>query len=644
MIRQNFSQIARKIFPNNIVRLLLLLALLLALGNYGSYLVTQPVLSKGTFAEIGPWAETTALPVALAGRNTVIHGNRLYVIGGKKADNTANTDIYSAVIDSTGAVGAWEDVGDLPKNYYLFTSVVAGDALFLLGGWDGANTVNDVWRAPFLADGRLDNWGAMPALPVAIDLHDTVLIDGHIYVVGGWNGTAPQQAIYAAPVTGTGLGGWQLVGNLPNALYRHAVAGAQGHLYVTGGYNAGGAAQTTVLAARVNGTAALGGWLLPPALPMPTYYHNVVVHENHLVALGGRTDSVIYDSVYSAPIGSDGLPGTWQVESSLPSPLHRFGAAVTVQNGVEYLLIAAGLQSDVDYLARVYHSTVPQPPTATPTPTLTPTLTPTPTPTGSLTLSLSNSPQYWVGPGDRVTYTIRYSNNSETAVENVLVANTIPAGVQLVEGSVQASTGTFTVGGTEPGSVINWQVGEVAPAAAGEVAYTVERPLPPTPVIPLALGITIDAPAEADTNDEIRYEFEVINRAPIALNNLVVTNTLPAGARYIDGDEPPVDGVVRWTIERLDAETATELHYTVLAQRSLVNFDYRVTSQEGASTRGRDMAVTIIDNQPPQTGDGFIVRNDGASATWGVGGQSSNTGGTYNPSFAIYLPTIQGGE
>lgn len=137
----------------------------------------------------------------------------------------------------------------------------------------------------------------------------------------------------------------------------------------------------------------------------------------------------------------------------------------------------------------------------------------------------------------------------------------------------------------------------------------------------------------------------MINRAPIALNNLVVTNTIPAGARYIaGGDEPPTNGVVRWTIARLEAETATALSYTVLAQRSLVNFDYRVTSEEGAGTRGRTIAVTIVDNQPPRTGDGFIVLNDGASATWGVSGQSSSTSVTYNPSFAIYLPTVHGAE
>lgn len=645
MTRQYIPKEIQNRFHPHATSVLILVIVLFFLAAYLSYLVTAPAWSKSSAAEIAEWHETTALPIGLAGRNTVVHGDRLYVIGGKKADNSSSRAIYSAIIDAEGELGSWSIVGELPRDYYLFTAVVADDALFLIGGWNGSATVNDVWRGEFLRDGAVDRWSAMPPLPVAVDLHDTVLLNGHIYSVGGWDGAKPQQGIYVAAVTATGLSGWQQVGTLPKALYRHAVTGAQGYLYVTGGYDETGNAQTAVLAATVAGTNAIGDWQMPPSLPMLTYYHNVVIHDGRLVALGGRSDNTFYNSVYSAAIGSNGLPGTWRAEPNLPLPLHRFGAVVLSRNGSDTIYVAAGLRGDADYQSAVYHSTVPEPPTATPTPTLTPTPTATPTPTGALTLLLSNSPNTWVGPGDKVTYTIRYQNEGDRPVSNVTVADAIPNGVELVAGSVQGNGAPFTIEGSQSSAVINWEIGEVAANAGGEVAYTVQRPLLPTPVIPLALAITLDAPTTADLDDEITYRFTVENRAPIALNDLVITNTIPLGALYRSGgDGAPTDGIVRWTIDALDAETSTELTYQVRVRGSLVNYDYWATSREGATARGRVIAVTLVDGQRPRLGDGFVLINEGATITWDVGGQSRQSNLTYNPSFELYLPTVQSGQ
>jgi uncharacterized repeat protein (TIGR01451 family) len=617
---------------------LVLFGLVVILLGAFSYLAA-PASSKPVGAEIDSWQSTTALPEGLANRNTVVHGDQLYVIGGKMADNRANNNIYSATINADGSLGAWRTAGQLPLPHYLFTTVVAGDVLFLIGGWDGNKTVNHVWRATFDGSGNVGNWAAMPAYPVALDLHDAVLIDGHIYSVGGWDSFKPLQSVYAAAVTATGLSDWQLVGNLPKALYRHAVTGANGFLYVTGGYDANNRGEATVLVAKVNGTSALGGWQTPPALPALTYYHTAVIHDGRLVVLGGRNDAAPSANVYSTGIGADGLTGTWQAETALPVALYRFGAATVTRNGSDYLYVTAGLRSESDYQAAVYHSTVPE----LPTPTATATPTATPVPKSALSLVLRNTPQSWIAPGGQVTYIVDYQNSSSIPLRNVEVANVIPAGAELVENSVRSSAGTFTIAGTQAGATITWQLGDVPANGRGQVAYTVQRLVPPTPVVPLALGVAISAPATAAAEEQITYQLEVINRAPIPLTNLVVTNTLPAGATYLSGgDGAPTNGIVQWSIPALAADTSTTLDYRVHAENSLVNYDYRATSSEGASARGRTLAVTIVDGQPPFTGDGFVLTNGGATAIWaevqGVGGMSNRV---YNPSFTLYLPTVQ---
>ena len=623
---------------------LAILATLVTLLLTLSYLMTIPAWSRPLGAPIDSWQSTTALPQGLANRNTVVHGNQLYVVGGKTADERANEIIYSATMNADGSLGAWRAAGQLPMAHYLFTTVVAGDALFVIGGWNGADTVNNVWRATFDANGDLTNWTAMPAYPEAVDLHDAVLIDGYIYTVGGWNGLKPLQGIYAAAVTSSGLTGWQRVGSLPKPLYRHGVAGANGYLYVTGGYDEKKTGEATVLVAKANGMSALGEWRLPPALPALTYYHTSLMHDGRLVVLGGRNDDAVFDSVYSAEIGIDGLTGIWREETALPVGLYRFGAAAVTKNGSDYLYVTAGLRSDSDYQTAVYHSTVPETSTPTATPTATATATPTPLP-GSLSLTLYNDPHTWVAPGDEVTYRITYQNSGDLLLRDVEVANIIPDGVQLVENSVRGDP--VVIGGTQAGSTISWQLGDLPARVTGEVAYKVQRLVPPTPAVPLALGVTISAPPTANLNEEITYHFEVVNRAPITLTNLVVTNTLPADAVYLSGgDGSPINGVVQWSIPKLAAETTATLDYRVEAHASLVNFDYRVTSSQGANTRGRTLAVTIVNGQPPSRGDGFVLVNNGATASWievqGAGGMSNRV---YNPSFDLYLPLVQdGGE
>ncbi len=629
----------RKMLPVLFSTILILLLTL-------SYLLARPLWSRTLGAPIDSWQNTTALPQGLANRNTVVHGNQLYVVGGKTADDRASNTIYSATINADGSLGLWRTAGQLPMSHYLFTTIVADDALFLIGGWNGSDTVNNVWRATFDANGDLTNWTAMPAYPVALDLHDAALIDGYIYTVGGWDGNKPLQGIYAAAVTSTGLSEWQLVGSLPKALYRHAVAGANGYLYVTGGYDVNKTAEATVLAAKVNGMNALGGWLLPTALPALTYYHTAVIHDGRLVVLGGRNDDAIFKGVYSAEIENNGLTGAWREETALPVALYRFGAATVTRNGSDYLYVTAGLRSDTDYQTAVYHSTFPElaTPSPTPTPMPTATATPTPMPIGALSLWLNNNPHTWIGPGDEVTYRITYQNSGDLLLRNVAIANTIPDGVQLVENS--ALGGTVTIGGTQAGSTVSWQVGDLPAKAAGEVTYRVQRLVPPTPAVPLALGVTISAPASANRNEEITYRLDVVNRAPITLTNLIVTNTLPAGAVYLSGgDGSPTNGVVQWSLPAIAAESTTTVDYRVQADASLVNFDYRVTSSQGANTRGRTLAVTIVDGQPPSMGDGFVLVNNGATASWAaVQGSGGTSNKVYNPSIDLYLPLVQKGS
>lgn len=588
---------------------------------------------------ITQWNSTTALPEGLASTDAVTYGDFIYAVGGKNNSEAGIAAIYGARLKTDGGLENWTVVGQLPLPLYLHATVVAGDALFVIGGWDGQGTRAEVWRAPILSDGRIGGWAAMPPYPTTLDLHDAVVFNGRIYVAGGWNGTQAQQAVYAAPLQGSGLGPWQRVGDLPQTLYRLAITTDGQRLYVTGGFSGNETTSGVVYVAGANGDGTLTAWQ-SYTLPTPLFYHAALIHDQQLVILGGRNNDQVFNQVYTAALDANGALGQWQPGPALPASIYRMTAVTVNRFDAEYIFVAAGLRSENEYESAVYHSAAPPPPTPTPTPTV----TPTPTPTPGLVIAIQNLPQHWVAPDGEVAYTITYQNQAPTQLANVIITNRIPNFVELVEGSVRTSQGSFSTTGNKAGDLISWQVGAVGAGASGEVAYRARRPLPPTPAVPPALTIDIEAPAAVSKGSQATYRFTITNNAPTTLSNLVVTNTLPYGAIYVSGsDSAPVNNLARWSIPTLTADSKTTVELVVRAGQSLVNYDYRVTSQEGPTARGRTTAVTLVDGLPPLYGDGVVIVNDGARITWNSGGGSAAvvSRAVSNPAFNAYLPLVK---
>lgn len=615
--------------------------LLVLVGAALLFLAPQLIWSKPRQVAITQWNTTAALPEGIAGRNAVAHGEFVYLVGGKNASENPIATIYGASVRADGGLDNWTVAGQLPLPLYLHAAVVADDALFVIGGWDGTRTRSEVWRASFTSDGKVGDWTPMPAYPLAVDLHDAVVLGGRIYGVGGWDGIQAQGGVYAAKIEGGTLGPWQRVGDLPQPLYRLAIATDTQHLFVTGGYGANGTASAAVYVTGITSDGALSGWQ-SYTLPTAVYYHKAVVHDGQLVVLGGRNDAQTFTQVYTAPIETNGGIGEWQPAPALPVAVYRMGAVTVKRYGSDYIFVVGGARSETEYETTVYHSSAPLPPTPTPTATLTP--TPTPTAAPALTVQLRSEPQYWIEPGGELTYFITYQNGSTQALSNVTINNRIPTQVELIANSIRTTQGVSSTTGTEPGALITWQLGTVVGGATGQVSYQVRRPLPPTPSVPPALTVAGAAPNTANKGDQVTYDFTLTNHSPAPLSTLVLTDVLPIGATYISGgDGAPTNNVVRWSVASLPADSSTTVQLVVKAEASLVNSDYRATSQEGPIARGRTTLVTLVDGQPPFYGDGVTIMNTGATITWINQERTAivETRTVYNPSFNLYLPLVK---
>ncbi|HEX7152053.1 MAG TPA: hypothetical protein VF618_11245, partial [Thermoanaerobaculia bacterium] len=196
-------------------------------------------------------------------------------------------------------------------------------------------------------------------------------------------------------------------------------------------------------------------------------------------------------------------------------------------------------------------------------------------------------------PGDNVTFTITYSNDSTVTATNAVITDTLPAGLIFVS----SPTGVHAAG------TITWNVGTVAPGSGPfSVSFVaqVANPYPTLAAIPLVNTASIDsdqtAPANASSSTyinaprpaltiqkrsttpqvapggNITFEILYANTGNSTASALVITDILPAGFNYVSSSPaattaPAVgtNGTVTWNVASLGAGASGVVQVTVQA-------------------------------------------------------------------------------
>ncbi|MEM7532129.1 MAG: kelch repeat-containing protein [Chloroflexota bacterium] len=179
-----------------------------ALGGEGAD--GNPVNTATQFdVHVNEWQVISPLPIPLANSDATAQNNRIYVAGGVttptdgQADASENpeTRLSDTLFVYNLETRLWREMARLPNPLAGASLVSSEDSLYLIGGWNGQQMANEVWRLELpdndgegeTAQSSLQlNWLLVTRLGTPRAFLGAAIIggddEGEIYVVGGHNG------------------------------------------------------------------------------------------------------------------------------------------------------------------------------------------------------------------------------------------------------------------------------------------------------------------------------------------------------------------------------------------------------------------------------------------------------------------------
>jgi len=186
-------------------------------------------------AQLDPrWQVRTPLPQSL-GRHALANlAGQLVQLGGETADGAALDSVQYFDEQSS----RWVPLAPLPTPLANLAATTMETMLYVAGGSYQAPAGAE---APVIFDQLLqyeagfDAWTVVNKLPYAVAGAGLVADDTAIYLVGGWDGQNMRDEIWRyAPTSQTG---WELVGHLAKGRAFLGAAAVRGELYIAGGYD-----------------------------------------------------------------------------------------------------------------------------------------------------------------------------------------------------------------------------------------------------------------------------------------------------------------------------------------------------------------------------------------------------------------------
>lgn len=261
---------------------------------------------------IGTWSNTTdsTLPGSRAWGQLEAAGGTLYYIGGQtNTSSDQRREVYYGT-PSSGDVSAWTQATNiLPsfENRTKHSTAVWNDRIYMTGGKDtNGNETAAVIVSPQLSSGGdiTSAWASTTSFDIARSGHTTIAYANNLYIFGGYDGTNYLNDAQVAQINSDGtIGSWAFTTSMPDGLRQADGFAANGYLYIVGGRTADTtcatntwvtpiSANTTI--ASGNNPTGVGEWYETSETYTGDRYGASVVYNDGIVyALGGGCGSTL---------------------------------------------------------------------------------------------------------------------------------------------------------------------------------------------------------------------------------------------------------------------------------------------------------------------------------------------------------------
>jgi N-acetylneuraminic acid mutarotase len=289
--------------------------------------------------EIGSWTATTAFTTGRASHTSVVHNGYVYVLGGFDDGSNYLNDVQYAKINADGTIGSWNNTTSFTTVRDFHTSVVHNGYVYVLGGFDGSNKLNDVQYAKINADGTVGPWNSTTSFTTERGGHTSVVYNGYLYVIGGSTDLSNyfNDVQYAKIKADGTVGPWNSTTPFITSRWGHTSVVLNGYVYVIGGLDDGANRLNDVQYAKINADGTVGTWNTTTPFITGRNSHTSVVHNGYVYVIGGVNDGANHlNDVQYAKINADGTVGPWNSTTSFVT--ERSSHTSVVHNGYVYVI------------------------------------------------------------------------------------------------------------------------------------------------------------------------------------------------------------------------------------------------------------------------------------------------------------------
>lgn len=321
--------------------------------------------------EVNAVTAGTNITTARMGASVVAYNGYLYMMGGYDGV-LYQSDVQRATISDTGVVGAWSSVG-MPTfssgRAYMGTAIAVGATtgrVYVTGGLNTTNTLNEIVSATISADGSMSAWTAADSTLNGRRSHHHTLIRGnYIYVVAGKNSSGvAMNSVQYATLAGVNIDhgiaddGWANTGNLAvgDARWGHGAV-MYGHtIYIAGGYN-GTSYFADVQYNAINSDGTLSTWTSAGnALSVARSGLSLVALKGYLYAFGGATgasEGTGSTLIEKTRIKNDRTVDAWTTSGALPAARSYMGADTRASRAVLVAGDESGTKRNTSYVVQL---------------------------------------------------------------------------------------------------------------------------------------------------------------------------------------------------------------------------------------------------------------------------------------------------